>query len=115
VLDELPGLNVMVDEAEHCRAIGSALVSAVVSEARARSWSAILLEQRAGSEADRSRYAGRRFVVAGTRPRYYPDGEGALLMTLSLRPDTLPGVAPVAEPHPGRESDRGRTHRETID
>lgn len=43
------------------------------------------LELSSGNEAAAALYAGLGFVVVGRRPRYYPDGRDALLLSLELR------------------------------
>jgi ribosomal-protein-alanine N-acetyltransferase len=61
------------------RGIGARLLAAVVGwarDARAR----VVLEVRAGNRAARAMYQAAGFVVVGRRPRYYRDGEDAVLL-----------------------------------
>jgi [ribosomal protein S18]-alanine N-acetyltransferase len=62
------------------RGVGRQLLRALTAELRIRGARAITLEVRAGNLGALSLYRGAGFVVEGRRPRYYPDGEDALLL-----------------------------------
>jgi [ribosomal protein S18]-alanine N-acetyltransferase len=62
------------------RGVGRRLLSALIGELRGRGARAITLEVRAGNLGAVSLYRGAGFAVEGRRPRYYPDGEDALLL-----------------------------------
>jgi ribosomal-protein-alanine acetyltransferase len=79
VLDELHVHSLAVDAARRRHGIASALLAQAL--AAESGLAAVLLEVRAGAEAARAFYAARGFVAVGRRPRYYADGEDAILMT----------------------------------
>ncbi len=61
--------------------IGSALVAAVIEEARARGAAEIFLEVRESNEAAQKLYLGHAFEIVGRRPGYYSGPvEDALVM-----------------------------------
>ena len=62
--------------------LGSRLLATVVQFLQARKFTEFLLEVRLGNAPARALYARQGFVSCGQRPRYYPDGEDALLMQL---------------------------------
>jgi len=66
IADEVHVLSVAVDPVRRRRGVAGAL-----------------LEVRASNLAGRAFYANAGFVAVGSRPRYYADGEDALLMTRS--------------------------------
>ena len=89
VLDEGTLLNIVV--APHARQSGvaTALLNAVIAEARRQSLRRLLLEAREGNRAALALYRAAGFRRDTLRPRYYParDGqpaEAAVLMSLSL-------------------------------
>jgi ribosomal-protein-alanine acetyltransferase len=82
---ELHILTLGVDPGRRRVGIGTALVRAVLGEARAAAVACAHLEVRASNDPARALYQGLGFVVVGRRPRYYRDGEDALLMSLDLR------------------------------
>ena len=72
-------IRLAVDGDHRRRGVGRALLDGLVR------WSEdagapVLLEVRAGNAAALALYADAGFAVEGTRPRYYPDGEDALLL-----------------------------------
>ena len=73
-------LTVAVDPAHRRRGIGRELVTALVGLVRGRGAQEVSLEVRAGNHAARGLYRDLGFVAVGTRERYYPDGEDALVM-----------------------------------
>ncbi|MFO7778826.1 MAG: GNAT family N-acetyltransferase [Nitriliruptoraceae bacterium] len=84
------------------RGIGRRLLSALVTELRTRGARAVTLEVRAGNLGALALYRGAGFVVEGHRPRYYPDGEDALLLW-QHDPVGLPDTA--TDPVAGAELD----------
>ncbi len=94
-------VDLAVAPAVRRRGVGGRLLSALTAELRSRGARAITLEVRAGNLGALSLYRGAGFVVEGRRPRYYPDGEDALLLWQrdpTTRPDTT--EAPVTEAGP---------------
>jgi len=80
------------------RGIGRRLLDALTSQLRTRGARAITLEVRAGNLGALALYRGAGFVVEGRRPRYYPDGEDALLLWRhDPPPATVAGAESVAE------------------
>lgn len=79
VLDELHVLSLAVAADRRRRGVASALLARALDEEPGLA--VVHLEVRAGSEAARAFYAARGFVAVGRRPRYYADGEDAILMT----------------------------------
>ena len=89
--DEVEILSLVVDGALRRRGLGRRLLEALLV-AGARSGAQVAhLEVRVGAAAARALYAAAGFGEIGRRPRYYADGEDAML----LRRDD-PGAAPVA-------------------
>lgn len=66
------------------RGHGRALLDALVAWAADAGAYAVTLEVRAGNVAARALYAGAGLAEVGRRPRYYADGEDAVLMTRPL-------------------------------
>jgi ribosomal-protein-alanine N-acetyltransferase len=60
------------------------LLDAFILQARQAAVEHIWLEVRLGNVAAHRLYQRRGFVVEGRRPRYYDDGEDALVMALRL-------------------------------
>ena len=83
VADEVHVLSVAVDPAQRRRGVARALLDAVLLDERASGARAALLEVRASNLAACAFYARTGFVAVGRRPRYYANGEDALLMTRS--------------------------------
>lgn len=82
--DQLEVMSMGVAAAHRRRGIARALLEEAARAARASHRSELVLELRASNSAALGLYEGAGFVVAGRRPRYYPGGEDALLMTLHL-------------------------------
>jgi ribosomal-protein-alanine N-acetyltransferase len=83
IADEVHVLSVAVDPARRRRGVARALLEAVLHDEIASGARDALLEVRASNLAARALYASAGFTVVGRRPRYYADGEDALLMTRS--------------------------------
>jgi len=83
IADEVHILSIAVDPAQRRRGVARALLDAVLREETARGARSALLEVRVSNLAARAFYASTGFVAVGRRPRYYANGEDALLMTRS--------------------------------
>jgi dihydroorotate dehydrogenase electron transfer subunit len=98
VVDELHVLDVAVASTHRRRGAGRRVMDALMAGAIRRGCRVALLELRESNAAAQALYAQAGFVVAGRRPRYYPGGEAATLMTRTLAAsgvapsDTTPGV-----------------------
>jgi ribosomal-protein-alanine N-acetyltransferase len=84
VLDELHVLDVATAPDRRRLGAGRRVVEALLAAAAGRGCVRALLELRESNAPARALYESLGFVVDGRRPRYYPDGEGAVLMTCSL-------------------------------
>lgn len=73
-------MNVAVAPARRRLGIASLLVAEAVAEAAARERSELTLEVRVSNEAAVALYEAFGFIQEGRRPRYYPDGEDALIL-----------------------------------
>nr|WP_080804013.1 tRNA (adenosine(37)-N6)-threonylcarbamoyltransferase complex transferase subunit TsaD [Arabiibacter massiliensis] len=73
-------LKVGVDPAARRRGIARGLLARVAADARDLGASACTLEVRAGNAGARAFYQALGFRALGTRPRYYSDGEDALIL-----------------------------------
>ena len=78
VADEVHILDVCVSTHARRQGLGSLLVAALLEIAPGPA----LLEVRAGNSGAIALYGSLGFAAVGTRPRYYRDGEDAVLMTL---------------------------------
>lgn len=77
--------------------IGSALLEAVIAQARQRQLSSIVLEAAADNEPARQLYDGVGFVRVGQRPRYYRRDQcavDALILRLGIRQSVSGESAP---------------------
>ena len=83
IADEVHVLSIAVDPPRRRRGVARALLEAVLREERDRGARSALLEVRSSNLPARTFYASAGFVAVGRRPRYYPDGEDAVLMTRS--------------------------------
>jgi ribosomal-protein-alanine N-acetyltransferase len=79
LVDEAHVVDVAVATPHRRRGIGAALVSRLDADLRARGATATTLEVRPSNTAALALYARLGFVAEGRRPRYYPDGEDAVL------------------------------------
>lgn len=93
VADEFELLDVATAETARRRGLGRALLAELVSEARSLAASAIYLEVRPSNAAALALYLGAGFSEVGRRPRYYPDGEDALLLRREVE-SLLPSSGP---------------------
>lgn len=79
-LDVAHVLDVAVAVEHRRRGVATALVAALMERVRDDGAAAVTLEVRAGNAAGQALYRRLGFVVEGRRPRYYADGEDAVLM-----------------------------------
>jgi ribosomal-protein-alanine N-acetyltransferase len=86
--DEAHVMRIAVDAAQRRRSVGRRLLDAAIAWAYAQGAVAVVLEVRAANVAAQALYAAAGFVTDGRRPRYYPDGEDALLLRRTL--DAVP-------------------------
>ncbi len=80
VADELELLDLGTDPAFRRRGLARALLNALFARANAAAVSALYLEVRPSNAAALSLYRASGFTELARRPRYYPDGEDALLL-----------------------------------
>jgi ribosomal-protein-alanine N-acetyltransferase len=83
IADEVHVLSIAVDPPWRRRGVAHALLDMLLREETARGARSALLEVRSSNLLVRAFYANAGFVAVGRRPRYYPDGEDAVLMTRS--------------------------------
>ena len=84
LLDEGEIRNVAVSADKRGCGVGSILVEKVLEECRQRNASYVGLEVRVSNVAARSLYLKLGFRETGLRPRYYENGEDAILMECTL-------------------------------
>ena len=80
VADEGEVLDVAVAPAWRGQGVGRLLLERALADCRAHGVSAVHLEVRPSSAPAIALYETFGFVRTGVRKRYYPDGEGAVLM-----------------------------------
>ncbi|WP_417352030.1 tRNA (adenosine(37)-N6)-threonylcarbamoyltransferase complex transferase subunit TsaD [Gordonibacter pamelaeae] len=87
-------LKVGVDPSQRRRGIARELLARVAAEARNLGAATCSLEVRAGNVGAQAFYEALGFHTLGTRPRYYSDGEDALIMEgpLPLAPHDVAGM-----------------------
>ena len=83
-LAEMHLLNIAVDPVSRQRGIGAALLARALDFARERGVKMVFLEARRGNRAAQSLYRRFGFREMGVRPRYYEDGEDAIVMLLEV-------------------------------
>jgi ribosomal-protein-alanine N-acetyltransferase len=89
IVDEAHIMNLAVAGDRQRQGIASALVSRLLTAAGDRGATGATLEVRASNRAALALYRRFRFEEAGRRPRYYPNGEDAVIMWVHriYRPD----------------------------
>ncbi|MBS6974189.1 MAG: tRNA (adenosine(37)-N6)-threonylcarbamoyltransferase complex transferase subunit TsaD [Eggerthellaceae bacterium] len=87
-------LKVGVDPAQRRRGIARELLARVAADARDLGAATCSLEVRAGNAGAQAFYGALGFHALGTRPRYYSDGEDALILEgpLPLAPHDVAGM-----------------------
>jgi ribosomal-protein-alanine N-acetyltransferase len=94
VLDEVHIATLSVHPEHRGQGISRALLASVIEQGIQRGAILATLEVRAGNQPAQALYQGFGFKVVGDRPRYYQDNqEDALIMTVDLLEDRLPGVS----------------------
>jgi ribosomal-protein-alanine N-acetyltransferase len=83
-LAEMHLLNIAVDPAARRQGMGAALLSHALDFAAAKGAKMVFLEVRRGNDAAQAMYRRYGFRSMGVRPRYYEDGEDALVMLLEV-------------------------------
>ena len=83
VVDVAELQRIAVDPVERRTGVGSALLGDVLGLCRDAGARRLLLEVREDNDGARAFYARAGFVEVGTRPRYYRDGEAAVLLERS--------------------------------
>jgi ribosomal-protein-alanine N-acetyltransferase len=83
-VDEAHVIRLAVEASQRRGGVGRALLDALLAWARERAAGAVVLEVRDSNAPAQALYAAAGFVADGRRPRYYPDGEDALLWRLML-------------------------------
>ena len=95
-VDEVDVIRLAVEADQRRRGTGRALLDGLVGWAEEVGAAAVVLEVRAGNVAAQQLYAAAGFTQDGRRPRYYPDGEDALLLRRPLvRRTATPTTTPV--------------------
>ena len=86
VMDEGELANLAVSPAERGRGIGSALLDAMLADARGRGTAQVYLEVRESNVAARQLYAAREFEEVGRRKQYYRSPrEDALILRRTIK------------------------------
>ena len=108
---DLQILKVGVDPAWRRHGIARVLLARVADDARNLGARTSSLEVRTGNAGAQALYAALGYEALGRRPRYYSDGEDALIMQGPLPTITLAAVpnGAVADARPGRVSGPGAT------
>lgn len=108
---DLQILKVGVDPAWRRYGIARVLLARVADDARNLGARTSSLEVRAGNAGAQALYAALGYEMLGRRPRYYSDGEDALIMQGPLPTITLAAVpnGAVADARPGHVSGPGAT------
>ncbi len=83
-LDELHVLKVATHPLHEGRGVASALMEEAKAEAVAAGARALILEVRPSNRRAYRLYLHLGYLVLGRRPRYYADGEDALVMSLAI-------------------------------
>ncbi len=80
IFDEGEIGTLAVDESARGQGIARRLLEAALAACQRRGATQIFLEVRPGNAAARRLYESSGFRVVGTRPKYYPDGDDAVIM-----------------------------------
>jgi [ribosomal protein S18]-alanine N-acetyltransferase len=81
--DEAHVIRLAVSPDRRRRGVGRALLAGLIGWTTEVGAASLLLEVRAGNAPALALYADAGFTLDGHRPRYYPDGEDALLLRRS--------------------------------
>ncbi len=88
VADELHLIQIATRPDARRKGAARCLMDTLLSHARDRRASLVLLEVRRGDRAALGLYRGFRFSAIGVRREYYSDGQDAIEMRLCLDPET---------------------------
>lgn len=80
IFDEGEIGTLAVDESARGQGIGRCLLEGALEACQRRGVNGIFLEVRPGNQSARRLYESCGFVVVGTRRKYYPDGDDAIIM-----------------------------------
>jgi len=81
---DLHVLNIATHPERRRRGYARRLLDLALAHARGRGGESVTLEVRASNTGAIALYAAMGFEIVGSRPRYYGDGEDALVMTRAL-------------------------------
>lgn len=84
ILDEGHITNIAVAGALRGRGIGKAILKEMIKRAQALNIERMTLEVRVNNTAALKLYEKYGFVTLGTRPKYYENGEDALIMWMEV-------------------------------
>lgn len=84
VLDEGHIMNIAVKKEYRNQGLGKTLLSALIARAKLHGLSRMTLEVGVNNAAAIGLYQSFGFKPEGVRPRYYPDGEDAIIMWKEL-------------------------------
>jgi ribosomal-protein-alanine N-acetyltransferase len=82
--DEMHVNKIAVEEAERRQGIADALMDRCLEFARTNGVRTIALEVRKSNDGAQAFYRHLQFAPTYVRPRYYPDGEAAVVMTRTV-------------------------------
>ncbi len=88
--DELHIHNVVTDPQMRRRGVARSLLESALARGRQEGIARVFLEVRLSNEAAIALYRAFGFETTGRRPRYYADGEDALLMEYVLNSEGIP-------------------------
>jgi ribosomal-protein-alanine N-acetyltransferase len=84
IFDEMHVNKIAVTKSERRKGIADALMARCIAFARQHGVKSIALEVRRSNEGAQEFYRHLDFATSHLRPRYYPDGEAAVVMVLAL-------------------------------
>jgi ribosomal-protein-alanine N-acetyltransferase len=84
IFDEMHVNKIAVEVGERRRGVADALMAHCLAFARSHAVQTISLEVRKSNRGAQEFYRHLRFESSYVRPRYYPDGEAAVVMTLRV-------------------------------
>ena len=79
-------LKIAITPARRGQGLGRSLLAAYEESARHRGAALSIVDVRVGNEAAKALYLGAGYRIVANRPRYYTNGEDALLMFKDLDP-----------------------------
>lgn len=84
IMDEGHITNIAVSLEQRGRGVGRALLSELIAEAKLLEIESMTLEVRESNLVAQALYRSQGFESAGIRPKYYDNGEAAVIMWLQL-------------------------------